>query len=90
MSINGNNVTTEHSGRLALRNIRRHKEAPHDLALEVIDGVLNRVDLLERHPDAFWPWLTPKDKLAMRHMAEALQSHVMNPDLWEADLDDPS
>lgn len=70
---------------LALRNIRKHKEAPHDLALEVTDGILNRLDLLERHPTPVWPWLTTEDKLAIRQMAEALVSHVMNPDLSEAD-----
>ncbi len=72
---------------LALRNIRRHSpDKGLDLALEVTDGIQNRIDAVSvpEHP---WE-LAPEVVWNMKMMAEAVVSHVMAPELHETDQED--
>ena len=72
---------------LTLRNIRRYRESPHDLALDVTDAIQGRLDLLEQYPNQGIE-VAPAHIEEARQMAQYLVHLLIEPGFAEADLSD--
>ena len=72
---------------LTLRNMRKHRESPHDLALDVTDAIQGRLDLLEQYPNRSIE-VAPVHIEEARQMAQYLVHLLMEPGFAEADLED--